>query len=322
MVIMMLTFAFCTFNRADRLEALVSAMRAQSCPIPFEILAVNNNSRDNTLEVLERLAALPGIALRHVTETAQGIVPARNRAISEALCSDILVFIDDDELPTPGLLDAACDAIINEGAQCVGGRVQVDFTPFDRPRWLSDDLLGFLAEVEHGDESLWLTDDSRLLWTANIAYDMRLFRDDPDLRFDRRYNRVGVDVGGGEDAVMFRELLSRGTRMRYRPEMKTRHFIEEWRLQRMYFLRLHYRAGLRFGEFSLDRAGREVLGLPPFLLRQFFAHMLRWLSMSVRRQRGALRQGMNAAHCFGSLRGYLRKPSSAATAPETPASGN
>ncbi len=42
---MLLTFAFCTYNRADRLRTLVAAMRAQACPVPFEILAINNNSR-------------------------------------------------------------------------------------------------------------------------------------------------------------------------------------------------------------------------------------------------------------------------------------
>jgi hypothetical protein len=89
--------------------------------------------------------------------------------------------------------------------------------------------------------------------------------------------------------------------------MVARHFVERWRLQRKYFLRLHYRAGLRFGEFSLDRAERELFGVPPFLVRQAAAHVLRWFVMSVARRTGALRQGMNATHAIGSVRGYLRK---------------
>ena len=108
-----LTVAFCTFKRANRLGQLVSALRAQSCPVPFDILAVNNNSPDDTLDVLERLQARPGAPLRVVTEHAPGIVPARNRALSESLDRDILAFIDDDELPRPGFLDAAYDAIVN-----------------------------------------------------------------------------------------------------------------------------------------------------------------------------------------------------------------
>ena len=133
-----LIVAFCTYKRADRLEKLVAELRAQSCPVPFEILAVNNNSPDDTLDVLSQLQRQSGAPLRVVTEMAAGIVPARNRALTEALDRDILVFIDDDELPQPGLLDAAYDAIVNEGAECAGGRVEMDFTTTPRPAWLGD----------------------------------------------------------------------------------------------------------------------------------------------------------------------------------------
>lgn len=301
---MKLTFAFCTYNRAPRLAELVAAMRAQACPIPFEILAVNNNSQDNTLAILSALALAPGVPLRFVTETQQGIVPARNRAIAESIESDFLVFIDDDELPLPGLLNAACDALLNEGADCVGGRVEVNFTPHQRPSWLGDELLGFLAEVNHGDRAIWITDNSTPIWTANIAYNMRLFRDNPSLRFDQLYNREGTDVGGGEDAMMFRDLLERKIKMRYRPDMAVEHFVEPWRLKRAYFIKLHYRAGIRIGRYQLPTYPQNFLGIPPFLVSQFLRHCMKALMLYLGAQRGALRQAMNAAHALGTINGY------------------
>lgn len=303
----MISFAFCTYNRSDRLEALVAAMRAQQCAEPFEILAVNNNSSDDTLAVLERLAAQPGAPLRYVTETNQGIVPARNRAIMESLDRDILIFIDDDELPEPGLLTAVCDAVIREGARCVGGAIRVDFTPHQRPSWLGKELLGFLAEVDHGDQPLWLVDDERLLWTGNIAYDISLFRENPALRFDYRYNRVGADVGGGEDAAMFRTLISLGVPIRYRPDMVTRVFVERWRLHRRYFLRLHFRAGLRYGQYSIADTEVGPVGIPLFMIRQFLRHAMKWMLMLIVCHPQSVRQGMNASHALGSLLGYRRR---------------
>lgn len=300
---MKLTFAFCAYNRADRLEKLVTAMRAQDCPVPFEILAVNNNSKDNTLDMLKALAARPGVPLRFVTETAQGIVPARNRAIEEAVDSDILVFIDDDELPLSGLLQAAYDAIVNEGAQCAGGRVEVDFTPHGRPAWLGDDLLGFLGEVKNSPVPFWITDDSTPVWTSNIAYDMRLFRDDPTLRFDRRYNRAGAVFGGGEDVMMFRRLLSMNARIRYRPDMAVLHSVEPWRLKRRYFLRLHHQAGTRKGLHELPEYPRTLFGIPPFLAGQALSHTYKTIAMLLLKQPGSLRQAMNAAHAFGLIKG-------------------
>jgi glycosyltransferase involved in cell wall biosynthesis len=304
---MKLTFAFCTYNRAARLAKLVAAVRAQECPIPFEILVVNNNSNDNTLTILEDLAARPGATLRYVTETRQGIVPARNRAIEEALSSDIFIFIDDDELPQPGLLNAAYDAIVNEGAQCVGGRVEVDFSGNSRPAWLEDDLLGFLAETNYGPTPFWITDDSTPIWTSNIAYDVRLFRDDPNLRFDTRYNREGSAFGGGEDVVMFRRLLGQDTRMRYRPDMAVTHSVEPWRLRRLYFLRLHHQAGERKGLHEFPEYPRRVFGVPPFLIIQAMRHSIISILMLITRKPGALRQAMNAAHAFGLIKGVFKR---------------
>lgn len=303
----MLTVAFCTYNRADRLENLVAAMRAQTCPVPFEILAVNNNSNDNTVAILEKLIQQPGARLRFVTETTQGIVPARNRALMESIDSDILVFIDDDELPCPGLLQAACNALLNEGAACAGGRVTVNFSPHIRPRWLGDELLGFLAAVDYGERAFWITDSDTPVWTANVAYNMRLFRDDPSLRFDPRYNRAGTAIGGGEDIAMFNQLLSRGIQIRYRPDMQVKHFVESWRLQRRYFLKLHYQAGLRKGQHDLPKFENTVLGVPPFLIVQFFNHCLRTLWLVIARRNGILRQAMNATHAWGMIAGYARR---------------
>jgi len=302
-----LTFAFCTYKRADKLPALVAAMRAQACPIDFDILAVNNNSPDNTLETLETLSKEPGPALRFVTETAQGIVPARNRAINESLASDYMVFIDDDELPQPGLLNAACDALIREKAQCVGGRVQVDFTPHDRPKWLGDELLGFLAEVDYGPDAFWIQGEDTPVWTANVAYDMRLFRDEPTLRFDHRYNREGTNVGGGEDLMMFRALLERGYTMRFRPDMAVRHFVEPWRLHRSYFLKLHYHSGLRHGQHGMPEYQRLIGGIPPFLVSQFLNHCKKTIVMYATQKKGRLRQAMNAAHALGTIHGYKKR---------------
>jgi glycosyltransferase involved in cell wall biosynthesis len=300
----LLTFAFCTYNRAERLERLVAAMRAQTCPILFEILAINNNSSDNTTDVLAQLARLPGPPLRWVTEPVQGIVSARNRGIAEALDSDILVYIDDDEIPLPGLLQGAADAILNEGAQCAGGRVEMDFSHDARPAWLGDELLGFLAAVDHGSDAFWIKDGSTPIWTANVAYDMRVFRDDPELRFDKRYDRKGNVVGGGSDAIMFHTLLERALRIRYRPDMAVLHAVESWRLKRGYFLKLHYRGGLRYGQHQLPNYPRTVLGMPPFLVGKFVRQAFKALAMQLTARPGALRQGMNAAHTLGALIGF------------------
>lgn len=302
-----ITAAFCTYNRAARLPALVAALRRQACPLPFDILVVDNNSSDDTPAVLARLAAETGAPLHHVRETTQGIPYARNRALEEclALGSDFMLFMDDDELPGDGLLAAAVDALDREQAQCAGGRVEIVFAPGQRPAWLDDELLGFLAEIDHGAEPFWIEDKRTPLWTANIAYRMAVFANDPGLRFDSRYNRQGHAVGGGEDAVMFRTMVERGLRIRYRPDMVVHHHVEAWRLRRRYFLQLHFVAGRRYGQFQTPDYARTLFGVPPFMLGQAAAHWLRTAALFVRRRPGVLRQAMNGMHALGMIRGRI-----------------
>lgn len=301
----MLTLAACTYNRANLLEPLITVLRQLECPIPFEVLIINNNSTDNTEEVLRDLQNRPGAPLRVVKETAQGIVPARNRAVEESLESEYLVFLDDDELPWPGFLNAAVDAFEREGAECVGGKVKVSFSPNERPGWLGDDLLGFLAEVDYGDEPFWIKDSSTPVWTANIAYRTSLFAD--GLRFDHRYSRKGKSVGGGEDVMMFEALLARGARIRYRPDMVVDHFIEEWRLKRNYFLKLHYSSGKKKGMFSPDKYERTVCGVPPFMVTQAAHHFGKTLGMAATRKPGTLRQAMNGTYAMGMVAGRFQR---------------
>jgi glycosyltransferase involved in cell wall biosynthesis len=304
-----LTVAFCTYNRAARLPALVDALRRQACPIAFELLVVNNNSQDDTLEVLKGLKNQPGAALRYVTETAPGIVPARNRVLLEASDSDYLIFIDDDELPHPGLVNAAYDALENEHADCAGGRVYIDFAPHGRPHWLGDDLLGFLAALDYGEQAFWVKNESTPLWTSNIAYRMAYLHQH-DLRFDDRYNRQGgsaIGNGGGEDVVMLRRLLSLGAHIRYRPDMAVDHGVEPNRLNRQYFLRLHYLAGVRKGLHELPDYPRKVFGVPPFLFALALQSSAKALWMSVLRSNTALRQGMNACHALGLISGQRKR---------------
>lgn len=304
-----ITAAFCTFNRAPRLPGLVDALRRQECPIPFDILVVDNNSSDDTEAVLDSLARMDGARLEYVRETTQGIPFARNRAVEECLArgADFMLFMDDDELPAPGLLAAAVDALENEGAECAGGRVEIVFKPGQRPKWLGDELLGFLAEIDHGNEAFWIEDRTTPLWTANIAYRMEIFSRQPPLRFDTRYNRLGHAVGGGSDAIMFREMVDRGIRIRYRPDMVVEHYVDEWRLKRSYFLKLHFISGRKHGQFQTPDYPNTLLGVPPFMLSQAMYQTFKMLGMLVTGKPALVRQAMNCTNAFGKIWGrFLR----------------
>ncbi|MEO6697213.1 MAG: glycosyltransferase, partial [Gammaproteobacteria bacterium] len=239
--------AVCTYNRAARLPGLISALRNQDCPIPFELLVIDNNCTDTTHRVVAELADQPGAPVKYVYEPHQGIVFARNRAIEECLEADYMAFIDDDELAEPGWLRAAYQALHDEGAECAGGRIEVPITTKARPSWLTDELLGFLGRVDYGQRPIWITSGDTPVWSGNVAYRMSLFRES-GLRFDSRYNRAGQGIGGGEDATLFKTLVARAVKIRYRPDMIINHLVEPGKIRRTYFLKLHFLAGRKFGQ--------------------------------------------------------------------------
>ncbi len=297
------TAALCSYNRAERLPPLIAALRAQKCDMPFEILMVDNNSTDNTQQVLASLAAQNGVPLRYVKESQQGIPFARNRALQECMESEFMLFMDDDEMPKPGLLQAAIHCMRNNDAECAGGKIKVCFGDGQRPDWLGDDLLGFLAEVDYGNHSFWVTDSSTPLWTANVAYKMSIFKNYPGLRFNIRYNRIGKQVGGGEDLIIFQDMLALNIKMRYCPEMEVDHYVETWRLKRRYFLKLHFVSGKKTGLYESENYTRTLFGIPFFMITQSIRHLARGLWMTSKQEPGALRQLMNWTHSLGMIYG-------------------
>lgn len=95
--------AICTYNGAERLPEVLDQLLHQvgTEDIQWEVLVVNNNSSDHTAAVVSEYAAVwrKDCELRYVFEAEQGLAYARNRAILEARSSDLIGFLDDDNLP-------------------------------------------------------------------------------------------------------------------------------------------------------------------------------------------------------------------------------
>jgi GT2 family glycosyltransferase len=91
-----------TFNRRDRLERLLRALPAAASHSMAEVIVVVDGDVDGTTEMLATLR-LP-LALRVLTQANRGPAAARNLAMSAAT-GDVLLFLDDDVIPSAGLVD-------------------------------------------------------------------------------------------------------------------------------------------------------------------------------------------------------------------------
>jgi hypothetical protein len=106
---------------------------------------------------------------------------------------------------------------------------------------------------------------------------------------------------------MFDTLLKQRIKIRYRPDMVVNHFVEEWKLKRRYFLKLHFIAGIKFGRYATGEYERVIMGVPPFMVIQALHQYGRALLKLLRREPGLLRQAMNGAHATGMIVGRIQR---------------
>ncbi len=297
----LITVAICCYNAADYVNDLIPRIDKLDCPIPYEILIIDNNSTDSTRKTVEKLSEQISVPLRYVLETSQGIPFARNRAIEECLNSTFMAFIDADEIPETLWLKSAVQGLITHIADCVGGEILVDIP--EKPKWLTDSLLLFLGKVDYGKSSFRIVDKSTPVWSGNIAYRMSLFSN--GLRFDPRYNRRGTGIGGGSDGIMFREILDKGYNIRYEPDMRIQHIIPMEKLKRTYFLKLHYIAGKKTGMYETEVQKPSIFGIPRYMFLQLIKKVVYSIRLFLSRHQEYLRAAMNASHQLGVMIGLF-----------------
>ena len=92
------------------------------------------------------------------------------------------------------------------------------------------------------------------------------FQNKKSFRFDVRYNQKGNGIGGGEEIMMFGEMLKTGIIMKYLPYMGVLHFVECWRMSRRYFFRLNPITSRKLGKYELPDYIITSFGIPPFLV--------------------------------------------------------
>lgn len=293
------TLAMCTHNHADRLtRTLVDLAGLQPPQQPWEVLIVDNGSRDATPELLARHIWPADWQVRTVREEKLGLSHARNRAIADAR-GDYVLFMDDDETLDSDWLCAYERLIEAHSPDAFGGRQIVMFED-DRPAWLRDELLGFLGELNRSERIEPLTDPHTPFYGGNFGFRRAVCERLGG--FDSMLGRKGADNTGGEEVDFYRRLLDAGFKVWWTPEAVIYHRIQAVKLNKRYFHDLHYRMG-RMEAIRKRGTGSRVP--PRYLLGQLWRAMV-----AVRAQRrhegrdATVRKEMNVAYFYGQIQGW------------------
>jgi glycosyltransferase involved in cell wall biosynthesis len=273
---MKITVIVCTYNRCQSLANALNSVAAQvlSGPVEWEVLVVDNNSHDQTREVVETFCRRYPSRFRYLFEPQKGLSYARNAGIRNAQ-GDVLAFTDDDVIVDAMWLQNLA-SVMDAGAwQGAGGRILPD-QGFSPPRWLATKeryALAPLAIFDLGDEARDLTEPP---FGANMAFRKAVFQ---------KYGGFRTDLGPrpdsmvrGDDTEFGGRLLAAGEGLRYEPSAVVIHPAPKDRLQKEYFLAWWFakgRANVR--EFGAPPRTRRLCGIPLYLFRRLAVWTLRWM---------------------------------------------
>lgn len=295
----------CTYNRCDLLRRSLESLSGQVTPrdLTWELLIVDNNCTDSTRNVLLEYQPRFEGRMRFVREEKQGLSHARNRAIGEAR-GKYLLFTDDDTEPAPTWIARMWRTFMDHQCDAVAGRIELQWG-CAKPPWMADELLGFLAHVDYGDQEKKLDSLDAPPIGANMAFSASAFARVG--HFDVELGRKGKSLVGGEEIDFFARFLRAGLTAVYQPAAVVRHSVDQDRIRKSYFRALHFNNGKVSG-LRYDVGGRALIGIPLFVFPQTLRMIANYLRSAWRDGLSrSLRQEMNVWYSVGFMAGCARR---------------
>jgi glucosyl-dolichyl phosphate glucuronosyltransferase len=274
---MQISVILCTYQRCHSLARALQSVAKSTLPsaVEWEVLVVDNNSSDQTREVVEEISRRYPAHFRYLFEGRPGKSHALNAGIRNAR-GDILAFMDDDVTVEPTWLENVTAPLHNNEWVGVGGRILPDHT-LAYPRWLSlhdPYALAPLALFDLGTQAGPLTEPP---FGTNMAFQRKVFEKYGGFRTDLG-PRPGSEIRN-EDSEFGHRLLAAGERLRYEPDAVVYHSVPRNRVQKPYFQAWRFDKGrAEIRQFGIpDETSWFVAGIPLYLFRRFLRWTLQWM---------------------------------------------
>ena len=162
-----------TYNRLPILKRVLAGLAQQTFPSDcFEVVVVSDGSTDGTNEYLQETET--PFPLRLFIQQNAGPAAARNRGVQEA-GADLILFLDDDVVPAPNLIEAHAAAhqqYPGEGVVFIGPMLSpTDFPLSPWVQWMQDRLAEQYQSMAAGE---WEA-TARQFYTGNASLPRHIF---------------------------------------------------------------------------------------------------------------------------------------------------
>ena len=287
----------CTYRRPHGLEALLSALAALTdrydAQVSLGVLVADDDPDGSAAPVVARWSGRFAAGVQCSRTASGNIATARNRLLE--MCGDdvdLLAFLDDDEVPEPGWLEALLDVRAAVASDLTVGVVRPSF-PAGSPSWLRD--RPFQTAPEYPDRS-----DPEVPITGNLLISMDWSRR-TGLRFDPDFG-----VTGGEDSDFFRRARMAGAVIRYAARSVVHEIVPPERATLRYQLHREFRIGTQVPRLSTHTGWARVLRMTARAARQIATGLAGAVVDGVRSGRAGLFWGLaRAARGAGTAVGLV-----------------
>jgi len=248
-----LSICIITCRRPKSLSALLEALNRQHIPeesLSINIVLVDNDTGQSARKVLEEIAPSMRWPLNYHVEEKAGIPFARNACLRHSLDTDLIAFIDDDEVPGEKWLVALLQPFIQQDADVATGPVYPVY-PVATPKWIR--IGRFFDRPVHADGKRM-----DVAFTNNVCF-KRSILDNLDTWFDER-----MAMSGGSDAHFFRRVAQQGYKIVWAEHADVYEEVPKSRMKARWLINRSFRTGnmMTVARFDLSsRVGAVLLTL-------------------------------------------------------------
>lgn len=274
---MIVSVILCTYNRCQTLVYALESVAESSVPesVEWEVLVVDNNSSDQTRQVVDDFCRKYPGRFRYWFERQPGKSYALNTAI-RAAHGDVLAFLDDDVTVEPTWLQNLTAPFHDGRWAGVGGRILPKW-PCPPPRWVPINERNALALLPVFDLGTAPGPLAEPPFGTNMAFKKAIIEKYGGFRSD-----LGPRPGSqlrGEDTEFGRRLLEAGEQLWYAPSAVVHHPVTRDRVKQQYFLAWWFDKGrANVLEFGVPENTRWIVAsVPLFKFRRLANWALRWL---------------------------------------------
>jgi len=263
-----------TYNRSQLLRRTISSLLVAPIPEGLEvtILVLDNNSKDDTEQVVREMQAESTRPIVYVRERNQGLSHARNGGI-RAGDGDLVGFIDDDEEIDKNWYGVIAREFSDEALEYIGGPYLPNCS-LPMPAWLPQGYNAVIGVIEPKPRTRMGPPFPGNLQGGNAVLRRSVF--EKVGVYSVKLGRSGKGLLSEEDAEFYRRLVKAGLYGLHVPDLIIYHYIPADRLTRKYHRRWCYWRGISQGlaDAEMKEPVRYVFGVPRYRIRKALGGLL------------------------------------------------